>query len=230
MEALVKAKPNDVDAISALADLQRAAKNYVAAAGNYSKAIELSSPLTKANWTLLYFRGICYERTKNWPLAEADFKKALELYPDQPLVLNYLGYSWIDKGMHLDEAFAMLRKAVDLKPDDGYIVNSLGWAHFKLGHFDEALTQMEKAVDLKASDSTINDHLGDVYWRLGRTLDAHFQWNHARDYGPEPDDAPAILNKITNGLPPLAPGATPSAAPSPTLTPAANDATPKTGG
>jgi tetratricopeptide (TPR) repeat protein len=224
MLALVKAKPSDIDAISALADLQRAAKNYEASAANYSKAIELSAPLTKSNWTLLYFRGICFERMKNWPAAEADFQKALELYPDQPLVLNYLGYSWIDKGMHLDEAFAMLRKAVDMKPDDGYIVDSLGWAHFKLGHFDEALAQMEKAIDLKASDSTINDHLGDVYWRVGRPLDALFQWNHARDYGPDPDDAPAILKKITNGLPPVP---TPSATPSPTLTPAANDATPK---
>ena len=213
MEALVKAKPNDVDAISALGDLQRAAKNYEAAAANYSKAIDLSAPLTKANWTLLYFRGICNERLKNWPLAEADFKKALELYPDQPLVLNYLGYSWIDKGMHLDEAFAMLRKAVDLKPDDGYIVDSLGWAHFKLGHFDEALTQMEKAVDLTPWDSTINDHLGDVYWRVGRPVDAHFQWNHARDYGPDPEDKPAILDKIANGLPPLPPVAAPSASP-----------------
>ena len=232
MLAMVKAKPNDIDAISALADLQRAAKNYEAAAANYTKAIELTGTLTKPNWTLLYFRGISYERMKNWPLAEADFKKALELYPDQPLVLNYLGYSWIDKGMHLDEAFAMLRKAVDLKPDDGFIVDSLGWAHFKLGHFDEALTQMEKAIDITPWDSTINDHLGDVYFRVGRPLDAQFQWNHARDYNPDPDDKPAILAKIANGLPPLTPVAPPSVAPAPApvLTPAANDAAPKAGG
>ena len=98
---------------------------------------------------LYYFRGICFERTKQWPKAEADFKQALQLYPDEPLVLNYLGYSWVDQGVNLDEAFKMLRRAVDLKPTDGYIVDSLGWADFKLGHYDEAARELERAVELK---------------------------------------------------------------------------------
>ena len=154
-----------------------------------------------AHWTLFYFRGICYERTKQWPKAEADFKKALELYPDQPLVLNYLGYSWVDQGVNLDEAFKMLRRAVDLKPTDGYIVDSLGWANYKLGHYQEATQELEKAIELKPADPVVNDHLGDAYWRVDRKIEAHFQWNHARDMGPEPEDLPKILKKIESGLP-----------------------------
>ena len=132
--------------------------------------------------------------------AEADFKKALELYPDQPLVLNYLGYSWVDQGVNLDEAFKMLRRAVDLRARDGYIVDSLGWAYYRLGRYDEATDELEKAIDLKPSDPVVNDHLGDAYWRVGRKLEAHFQWNHARDLGADPEDLPRILDKIKNGL------------------------------
>ena len=109
---------------------------------------------------------------KNWPPAEADFKKALELFPDQPLVLNYLGYSWVDKNINLDEAFKMLRRAVELRPQDGYIVDSLGWAHYRLGRYDEAVKELERAIELKPSDPVINDHLGDAYWRVGRKLEA----------------------------------------------------------
>ncbi len=133
--------------------------------------------------------------------AEADFKKALELNPDQPLVLNYLGYSWVDQGLNLDEAFKMLRRAVELRPNDGYIVDSLGWAHFKLGQYTEATETLEKAINLKPADPVLNDHLGDAYWRVNRRIEAHFQWNHARDMGPEPEDLPAILKKIELGLP-----------------------------
>ena len=159
------------------------------------------------NWTLFYFRGICYERSKQWPKAEADFKKALELYPDQPLVLNYLGYSWVDKGLNLEEAFKMLRRAVELRPNDGYIVDSLGWAHYKLGQYAEAAGTLEKAIDLKPADPVLNDHLGDAYWRVNRRIEAHFQWNHARDMGPDPEDLPEILKKIKDGLPDATTGA-----------------------
>jgi Flp pilus assembly protein TadD len=209
LEAMVAAKPHDVEALSALAGLQRSAKQYVEAAATYDKALAALGIPQRDNWTLFYFRGICYERSKQWPKAEADFKKALELYPDQPLVLNYLGYSWVDQGVNLDEAFKMLRKAVDLRPNDGYIVDSLGWAHFKLGQFDEAAQTLEKAIALKPADPVLNDHLGDAYWRVNRRIEAHFQWNHARDMGPEPEDLPAILKKIQDGLPdpPAAPEA-----------------------
>ena len=132
----------------------------------------------------------------------------MDLYPDQPLVLNYLGYSWVDRGVHLDDAFKMLRQAVSLRPEDGYIVDSLGWAHFKLGDYDEAVKDLERAIELKPSDPTVNDHLGDAYWRVGRKLEAQFQWNHARDLNPDPEDLPNIVSKIDKGLPDLKPATT----------------------
>jgi tetratricopeptide (TPR) repeat protein len=201
LQDIVAANPKDIDALSALGGLQRSAKNFADAAQTYDKAIALLDKPDRSNWTLFYFRAICFERTKQWPKAEADFKKALELFPDQPLVLNYLGYSWVDQGVNLDEAFKMLRRAVDLRPTDGYVVDSLGWANFKLGHYEEATRELEKAIELKPADPVVNDHLGDAYWRMGRKLDAHFQWNHARDMGPEAEDLPAILKKIDAGLP-----------------------------
>jgi Flp pilus assembly protein TadD len=201
MKAIVAAHPNDPEAWSALGSLQRSGKNFADAAKSYDKAIELVGTPDRAHWALFYFRGISFERSKQWPKAEADFKEALELYPEQPLVLNYLGYSWVDQGINLDEAFKMLRRAVDLKPTDGYIVDSLGWAHFRLGHFAEATLELEKAIELKPADPVVNDHLGDAYWRVDRKTEAHFQWNHARDMGPEPEDLPNILKKIESGLP-----------------------------
>jgi tetratricopeptide (TPR) repeat protein len=207
LQDIVAANPKDVDALSALGSLQRSAKNFAEAAQTYDKAIALLDKPDRGNWTLFYFRAICFERTKQWPKAEADFKKALELSPDQPLVLNYLGYSWVDQGLNLEEAFKMLRRAVDLRPTDGYVVDSLGWADFKLGHYDEATRELEKAIELKPADPVVNDHLGDAYWRMGRKLDAHFQWNHARDMGPEPEDLPNILKKIDSGLPDETPAA-----------------------
>ena len=138
---------------------------------------------------------------RNGRQAEADLKKALKLYPDQPHVLNYLGYSWIDQGINLDEGMRMIRRAVEQRPDDGYIVDSLGWAYFRLGNYDEAVKNLERAVELKPDDPTINDHLGDAYWQPGRTLEAQFQWSHARDLKPEPDDLAKIKQKLATGLP-----------------------------
>ena len=200
---IVAARPHDVEALSALAELQRSAKKYTEAAATYDRAIAAVAIPQRENWTLFYFRGICYERSNQWPKAEADFKKALELNPDQPMVLNYLGYSWVDKGLNLEEAFKMLRRAVELQPNDGYIVDSLGWAHYKLGQYQEAAQTLEKAIDLKPADPVLNDHLGDAYWRTNRPIEAHFQWNHARDMGPDPEDLPGILKKIESGLPDL---------------------------
>jgi tetratricopeptide (TPR) repeat protein len=201
LQAIVAARPYDVDALSSLAGLQRSAKNYAEATATYDKAIAAVGIPQRENWILFYFRGICFERSKEWPKAESDFRRALELYPDQPLVLNYLGYSWVDQGINLDEAFKMLRRAVELRPNDGYIVDSLGWAHFKLGQFPEAAQTLERAISLKPADPVLNDHLGDAYWRVNRRVEAHFQWNHARDMGPEPEDLPAIQRKIEVGLP-----------------------------
>jgi Flp pilus assembly protein TadD len=115
-------------------------------------------------------------------------------------VLNYLGYSWVDQGRHLDEGMKMIRKAVEQRPDDGYIVDSLGWAHYRLGEFDDAVKHLERAIEIRPEDPTINDHLGDAYWRVGRRLEARFQWTHARDLKPEPDELAVIEKKLKEGL------------------------------
>ena len=198
--AVAAANPADFEAQVALGNLQRSRKDYAAAADTYTKVIDALGAPTRGDWTNFYFRGIAYERSKQWANAEADFKKALELFPDQPLVLNYLGYSWVDQGLNLDESFKLLRRAVELRPNDGYIIDSLGWAHYRLGRYNEALNELEKAIELKPGDPVINDHLGDVYWKAGRKLEAQFQWNHARDLKPEPEDLANILKKIENGL------------------------------
>jgi tetratricopeptide (TPR) repeat protein len=200
LRELTQAHPDNPEAFSALADLLRNKKKYLEAADAYTRVIDIGPADEKGLWAVYYFRGISYERAKVWNKAEPDFKKALEIYPEQPLVLNYLGYSWVDQGVHLDEAFKMLRRAVELQPEDGYIVDSLGWAHYRLGHYDEAVKYLERAIELKPGDPTINDHLGDAYWQVGRKLDAQFQWNHARDLNPDPEDLPKILAKIANGL------------------------------
>lgn len=207
LKDIVARHPADIDALTTLGNVQREQKQYGPAAATYGQALATLAPGDKAAWTLLYFRGISYERDKQWPKAEADFQEALRLNPDQPVVLNYLGYSWVDRGEHLDEAFKMLRKAVALRPEDGFIVDSLGWADYRLGDYAGAVKELERAIVLKPGDPTINDHLGDAYWRTGHKLEAQFQWNHARDLKPEADDLPAILDKIAHGLPDLKPTA-----------------------
>ena len=201
LEALIAEHPKDSEAIIALGNILRGRKAFAECAEVYSKAVDNLAVPEKANWVLFYFRGICYERSKQWPKAEADLKKALELFPDQPLVLNYLGYSWVDQGVNLDEGMRMIRRAVEQRPDDGYIVDSLGWANFRIGNYEDAVKDLDRAVELKPDNSTINDHLGDAYWRVGRVLEAHFQWSHAKDLNPDPEDLPKIEEKIKSGLP-----------------------------
>jgi len=185
----------------ALGNIERERKQYGDCARTYGRGVDSIANPARSNWTLFYFRGICFERDKQWSKAEADLKKALELYPDQPHVLNYLGYSWVDQGANLDEGMRMIKRSVEQRPDDGYIVDSLGWAWYRLGKYDEAVKQLERAVELKPVDPTINDHLGDAYWRIGRTLEAKFQWSHAKDLKPEDEELKKIEGKIQNGLP-----------------------------
>ena len=162
-----------------------------------------SPPVAPASpqWRLFYYRGVSFQQSGRWPAAEADLKRALSLNPEQPSVLNYLGYSWVDRGDNLDLALKLIQKAVRLKPTDGYIVDSLGWAYFKLGRYQDAVETMEAAVQLSGGDATINDHLGDVYWTVGRKREALFQWTYARDSSPDKDLLPKILDKLKRGLP-----------------------------
>jgi tetratricopeptide (TPR) repeat protein len=201
LEKLIAANPGDLEAIMALGNVLRGRKQFAECADVYSKGIDTISKPEKSNWVIYYFRGICSERAKQWARAEADLKKALELFPEQPHVLNYLGYSWIDQGVNLDDGMRMIKRAVEQRADDGYIVDSLGWAYFRLGNVEESVKQLERAVELKPEDPTINDHLGDAYWRVGRVLEARFQWSHARDLKPEPEDLAKIEEKLKFGLP-----------------------------
>ena len=204
--------PKNLEAIMALGNIERGHKMFADCAQSYTQGIDnLTNASDKANWVYYYLRGICEERSKQWSKAEVDMRKALELQPEQPSVLNYLGYSWIDQGVNLDDAMKMIKRAVDQRPDDGMIVDSLGWAYFRIGNFDEAVKTLERAVDLHPEDPTINDHLGDAYWRVGRTLEAKFQWANARDLKPDPGDLPKIEAKIANGLPEEAPSSAASA-------------------
>ncbi|MFN3854733.1 MAG: tetratricopeptide repeat protein [Phreatobacter sp.] len=205
LQALIDRKPDDVEALQALGNILRARKIFAEAAEVYSRALALIPNPGPQHWVYFYFRGIAYERTKQWPKAEADVKRALELVPDNNVrgraqVLNYLGYSWVDQGINLQEGLELVRKAVELTPEDGYIVDSLGWAYYRMGRYEEAVVELERAIELRPEDPVINDHLGDAYWKVGRRLEAQFQWNHARDLKPEPEDLPRILNKIANGL------------------------------
>jgi tetratricopeptide (TPR) repeat protein len=200
LNKLLSDNPANTEAIMALGNIQRGRKEFKECAEVYSKGIETIATPERPHWLIYYFRGICYERAKNWASAESDLKMALKLYPDQPHVLNYLGYSWVDQGINLDEGMRMIRRAVEQRPDDGYIVDSLGWAYYRLGNYDEAVKHLERAVELKPDDPTINDHLGDGYWKTGRFLEAQFQWSHAKDLKPEPEELEKIQNKLKHGL------------------------------
>jgi len=203
IDALIKADPADTSALSSLGDILRFRKRYAEAAEYYSRAISATKNEDAGTWRLYYSRGMTFERLKQWEKAEPDFLRALELFEDQPLVLNYLGYTWIDMGVNYQKGLKMIRKAVEQRPQDGYIVDSLGWAFYKLGRFEEAVVELERAVELQAGDPVINDHLGDAYWRVGRKTEARFQWSHALEMKPEPEEIPKIQAKLKNGLPEL---------------------------
>nr|WP_174824894.1 tetratricopeptide repeat protein [Ruegeria arenilitoris] len=201
LENLAARQPNLPSVHVALADLQRRQENYAAAVTSYDRAIKLTETGSGGNWFLHYARGICHERLKAWDKAEADFRRALELNPDQPQVLNYLGYSLVERQEKLEEALDMIERAVAIQPDSGYIVDSLGWVLFRLGRYDEAVEHMERAVELMAVDPVVNDHLGDVYWAVGRTREADFQWRRALSFiDPADTDGEADPDRIRRKL------------------------------
>jgi tetratricopeptide (TPR) repeat protein len=210
MKVLLAREPGNFDGWVALGSIYRNMERYADASSAYDKALKLEPVAQRSHWSVYYYRGISFERQKKWIEAEADFRKALQLSPDEPSVLNYLGYSLIDTGQKLDEALEMVKKAVDLRPNDGYIVDSLGWAYYQLGDFDNAVQHLERAVDLKPGDPVIADHLGDAYWRAGRTLEAKFQWQHSKDNKPEPEELARIEEKLKQGLPDLPPPVKPA--------------------
>ncbi|MCP4382364.1 MAG: tetratricopeptide repeat protein, partial [Hyphomicrobiales bacterium] len=200
LQGLLETDPGDLDVVVALGNVLSGRERYGEAAKVYTAGIDSIDAVTPVHWQLFYRRGIAHERSKNWPEAEADLRKALELNPDQPSVLNYLGYSWVDMGRNLDEGLDMIRSAAEQRPNDGFIIDSLGWAYYRLGRYEEAVVQLERAVELRPEDPVLNDHLGDAYWKVGRRLEAVFQWNHARDLEPEPENLELIVKKLESGL------------------------------
>lgn len=183
-----------------LGDFYRADERYAEAVKAYDKAISLYEDPQDARWFAYYTRGIAYERLGEWDNAEADFRKALELSPGQPQVLNYLGYSLVEMDTKLDEALGMIEQAVATSPNSGHIVDSLGWVLFQLGRYEEAAAQLERAAELMPVDPIVNDHLGDGYWAVGRKIEARFQWHRALSFDPEEEDAARIRRKLEVGL------------------------------
>jgi len=200
LRAMAKERPDRVDALTQLGGMIRAKERYAEAVVVYDEAMARVTKVDQRHWPLLYARGIALERSKQWPRAEADFLRALELQPEQAYVLNYLGYSWIDQGVNLDRGMEMIRKAVEQRPNDGYIVDSLGWAHYRLGNYEKAAEHLERAVELRPQDPTINDHLGDAYWKVGRLNEARFQWKRAQGLKPDADLAEQIEKKLKEGM------------------------------
>jgi tetratricopeptide (TPR) repeat protein len=200
MVALIEEFPEHKEIYAAIGDIHRVNENFTQAAKYYSLFLAGIEVPEEYHWSHFFTRGISYERMGRWPDAEKDFLKALGLKKDEPQVLNYLAYSWVDKGMHYDKAIKMLEKAVLLRPNDGYIIDSLGWALFKMGKIEDSLPILEKAVQIQSDDWAINDHLGDVYWLVGRKNEARFQWRHALSLKPDQDKIRVIKDKIENGF------------------------------
>ncbi len=185
---------------ASLGDLLRQNNDYAGANAAYTAALNLVAADDPSAWFVHYMRGITFERMDQWPEAEADFRAALALNPGQPSVLNYLGYSMVEKQINLDEALAMIEQAAAAQPDSGAIVDSLGWVLYRLGRYTEAVGHIERAASLEATDPVVNDHLGDVYWAVGREIEAAFQWQRALSFGPEPEEADRIRRKLAVGL------------------------------
>ena len=191
-------KKDRYDSLQLLGDILRNYKKYSEAIKVYNKAISRIPEINESHWNLLYSRGIAYERFNKWEEAEQDFLKVLNLVPNEAEVLNYLGYSWIEKGINIKEAKDFLIKANRLRPSDPYVVDSLGWAYYKLQDYDNAVRELERAVSLNPTDPIINDHLGDAYEKKERILEAYFQWKKALDFKPEDKLKKQIEMKLKN--------------------------------
>ncbi|MES2291713.1 MAG: tetratricopeptide repeat protein [Pseudomonadota bacterium] len=200
LRALAQAYPNDAENWIALGDAYRNQNDFAAAIDAYDHAEKSIGTPDKRDWPLFYARAMSQDSLKHWDKAEADINIALKLSPEQPELLNYLGYSWVDRNQHITEALAMLEKARQLRPYDGYIVDSVGWAYYRLGRYSEAAQTLEAAVLLVPGDPTVNNHLGDALWKSGRKLEARFQWNHALTFNAEGDEKAQIEQKLKTGL------------------------------
>lgn len=200
LRSMADERPQNVATLATLADVLRGHSRFEEAAEVYLEALDRIGTPEARHWSIFYALGIAQERSQNWDAAEKNLLRALELSPDQPLVMNYLGYSWADQGTKLDAAVEMIQKAVDLRPADGYVIDSLGWVYYKKGDYQSALKHLERATELRPEDPTINEHLGDVYWKVGRRLESCFQWRHALSLDPDDKQIPILKTKMAQGL------------------------------
>lgn len=200
LEQLARSHPDLAPVHVTLGDTLRGDARFREANAAYGRALAIYPEGNPALWVVHYTRGITFHQLDDWPAAEQDFRRSLALNPGQPVVLNYLGYSLVERGENLDEALAMIEQAVAGQPQNGAIVDSLGWVLFKLGRFDEAVHQLERAASLLPVDPIINDHLGDAFWAVGRVTEARFQWQRALSFDPTETDARRIRQKIASGL------------------------------
>lgn len=190
-----------LEALTHLGNLHQRSEQYELAVDAYGKAIQtLGEDTDESHWHLFYARGTTYESLGNWDAAEKDLLQALEYQPENPAILNYLGYSWVEKDINLDQAIELIRQAVELRPNDAFIIDSYGWAYYKQGNYDESVYWLERAVGLNPEDTTLNDHLGDAYWQTGRIQEARFQWERAKRYARDPDQKAALQTKLKYGL------------------------------
>jgi tetratricopeptide (TPR) repeat protein len=207
LETLALQYPKKSESYVAKGDILRKHDKFVEAAGVYSQAIQAVGKITEQHWPLFFVRGVSYERSGKWDLAEKDLRKALQLSPNQPDVLNYLGYSLVIEGTHLAEAKDMLQRAIKGRPEDPHILDSMGWAYYVLGEYKQSVTYLEQAAELMPADATVNDHLGDAMWRMGRKHEARFQWQRALTFNPDAKTKVDLENKLQEGLPVIKPQA-----------------------
>lgn len=196
LDIVAQANPARAEPLALRGDILRAQKRFPEAVAAYDAAIAKIGTPSKASWPLFYERGIALERSQNWDRAEADFQHALQLSPDEPFVLNYLGYSWTEQGRNLPKARQMIQRAVDQRPNDGSIIDSLGWVALRQGDVKEAVKLLQRAAELEPADPTVNLHLGDAFWAAGRKLEAQFQWRRSLTLSPEPEDVPKLEAKL----------------------------------
>jgi len=197
---LSKEKVTRVPALVSLGDLYRRLENYEAALAAYNAALAGTESPQRAQWPIIYARGMTQERLGNWELAEKDLQTALSFQPENPMILNFLAYSWAGRGIHLQKALEYARHAVALRPDDGYILDSYGWTLFRLAQYHESVIWLEQAVSQMPGDPTLLDHLGDAYWLAGRHDEARYQWKHAQDLSADPAFKTLAQQKMQYGI------------------------------
>jgi tetratricopeptide (TPR) repeat protein len=200
LKALTAANPKDSESWLALGDAYRENNKFDEAVTAYNQAEAALAKPAKKDWPLYYARAMAEDKAGRWEKAEADVNTGLKLSPDQPELLNYLAYSWVDQGRRYQDALAMLEKARSLRPYDGYIVDSVGWAYYRLGRYDDAAQTLEAAVLMVPGDPTINDHLGDALWKAGRKMEARYQWDQALAFSPEDSEKASLQQKLKSGL------------------------------